>query len=178
MKRVLIAGCVALQLAPFQSALVAQDAAHVPRFDYSDSLGCGDVFFHARNNAQTEILRIQVDVAQLPRSASEHVFDLMKLPPGVVVDITLYGRRQINRPNCDDVIVNEVGAPPNPPEVWLPTAGRLEIVRGPRGVRPEQPWLFKATIRLSGARFRGPGGQVVEMSTPFTWEGFVGWVPG
>jgi hypothetical protein len=172
-----IASLSALLLVLFQTNAVTPGAP-VPRFEYSASLGCGDVFFHARNSAKTEVLRIEVDVARVRSSAAEQVFDLAALPTGVMVDITLYRYPQINRPNCDDVVVTEVGAPPNPPEVWLPVGGRLEIERGPRGVRPEEPWLFKATIRLLGARFRGPNGRLVSMSKPFTWEGFVGWQAG
>jgi hypothetical protein len=172
-----LAGWLALSLVLLQTNLVTQNALG-PRFDYSASLGCGDVFFHAMNSAKTEVLRIEVDFARNPGSGSEQVFDLAALPTGVVVDITLYQHPQINRPNCDDVKLTEVGAPPNPPQVWLPTGGRLEIERGPKGVRPEEPWLFKTSIRLRGVSFRGPNGRVVSMSQPFTWEGFVGWQAG
>jgi len=172
-----IAGILALLLVLFQANAMTQGAL-VPRLEYSASLGCGDVFFHARNTAKTEVLRIAVDVARVQSPAAEQVFDLAALPTGVMVDITLYRYPQINRPNCDDVVLTEVGALPNPPQVWLPVGGRLEIERGPRGVRPEEPWLFKTTIRLLGARFRGPNGREVSMSEPFTWEGFVGWQAG
>jgi hypothetical protein len=169
---------VGLLLVLFQSPGVTQEVARVPRFEYSDSLGCGNVFFHAMNTSKTEVLRVEVDIARLRSSASHHVFDLAALPAGVEVVISLYRHQQINRPNCDDVHLTEVGAPPNPAEVWRPIAGRLEIERGSKGVRPEEPSVFMATIRLVGARFRGPTGTVEEMPKPFTWEGLVGGYAG
>lgn len=179
MKRLMLVTLGVLLVALWQSPATARAQLDVstPRFNYSDTLGCGDVFFNAMNDSRTEVLRIEVDFAQLGKSASRQVFDLAAAQPGVVVDLTLYQRPQLNRPNCDDVVLTEMGQGPNPPVVWRPVGGRLEIERGPKGVRPEEPWLFKATLRLSGVKFRGPAGKVVEMS-PFMWEGLVGWLAG
>lgn len=136
------------------------------------------MFFHAVTSAKTEILRIELDFPRLRSSASRRTFNLARPVEGVAVDVTLYRHRQINRPNCSDVVLREVGAPPNPPEVWRSIAGRLEVERGSKGIGPDEPWLFRAMIRLTGAKFRGPGDRVVEMPNPFTWEGFVGWQAG
>ena len=178
MSRMALGTLVGLLVVLFQSPVVTQNGTLVPRFEYSDSLGCGNVFFHAVNTSKTEVLRIDVDFVRIKRSASHQVFDLRALPTGVVVDLSLYKHAQLNRPNCSDVVVIEDGAPPNPAEVWRPVAGRLEIERGPKGVWPQATGYFKTTIRLHGAKFRGPTGTIGEMSKPFTWEGFVGWYPG
>jgi hypothetical protein len=168
-----------LMFAPAEiSSTRAQDGELTPRFEYSESLGCGDVFFHARNGAKNEILRIEVDFSRLATRATRQAFDLTRLPPGVAVDVSLYKEPQINRPNCDDVRIFEVGKVPEKPQVWRPIRGTLEVVRGPKGVRGDEPWLFKATIRLIGAAFQGSDGKVLEMGSPFTWEGFVGWQAG
>lgn len=148
----------------------------VPQFDYSAKLGCGDVFFHAANDWKTEYLRIEVDFSRLRSAASREVFDLAAATPNVVIDVAVYRSRQINPPNCNDLFLTD--QPANPPEVWRAIAGSLEIERDPKGLRPEEPWLFKARLRLSNVRFRGPNGIVVEMHDPFTWEGFVGWQAG
>src|SRR5262249_10330328 len=159
-RQMAIVAPLALTLIVFQANVGAQDGS-VPRFEYSDSGSCGDVYFHAINTANTEVLRIEVDARRTASSRRKQAFNLAAHPAGVVVDITLYRFPQINRPNCSDVFLTEVGAPPNPPQVWLPVGGRLEIERGARGIEPEAPWLFKTTVRLHGARFRGPNGQVV-----------------
>ena len=95
---VLPAALVCLLLGLFQSIGVTQSVAHVPRFEYSATLGCGDVFFHAMNPLKTEVLRIEVEMARLPSSAPHQVFDLAALPAGVVVDISLYRHQQIDSP--------------------------------------------------------------------------------
>jgi hypothetical protein len=153
-----------------------QNTAAVPRFDYSTTLGCGDLFFHAMNSGKTEVLRIEIKSAQPRSSVKQQVYDLAERPSGVIVDISLYRREQINQPNCTDLFTGEAGVPPNTPEVWHAVGGRLEVERSPK--RPEDPQGFRATIRLLGARFQGPGGRVVEMPKPFSWEGLVGWLAG
>jgi hypothetical protein len=171
----------ALVLAPWENRSVArgaQDLELAPRFAYSTMLGCGDVFFHAMNDGRTEILRIEADFSRVRGPSPQQVFDLARLPPGVVVEVALYKGRQVNRPNCDDVVLIEAGKVPERPAVWRPIRGTLEVERGPKGVRSEEPWLFRATLRLVGAAFQGPSGRVVEIGRPFTWEAFVGWQAG
>jgi hypothetical protein len=156
----------------------AQASLSTPRFDYATTLGCGDVFFHAVNSAGTEVLEIEADFAQLRGASVRQAFDLTKPPLGVVVAITLYSERQVNRPNCSDVFITEVGKPPVQPELWWATRGTLSVERGPKGVKPEEPWLLRVRLRLERAAFRGPSGQILEMARPFTWEGYVGWQAG
>ena len=170
-----IPSCVLLAVILVQTVARAQVGA-VPQFDYSTKLGCGDVFFHAANDWKTEYLRVEVDFARLRTAAPREVFDLAAAPANVVIEVALYRSRQINPPNCNDIFVTD--QLPNSPEVWRAVAGSLEVERGPKGLRPEEPWLFKARLRLSNVRFRGPKGIVVEMREPFTWEGFVGWQAG
>jgi len=141
-------------------------------------VGCGDVFFHAVNGTQTEILRIEIDPTRFRSTASRQVFNLAALPAGVAVDVTLYRYPESNRPNCYDLRLTEVGAPPNPPEEWRPLSGQLEVERGSKGVRPDEPWLFSARIRLLAAQFRGPGPSDIKMPKPLVWQGLVGWMAG
>jgi hypothetical protein len=88
----------------------------------------------------------QVRSTRLKKTESRHVFDLANAPSHVVIDLAVYRSPQSNRPNCHDVVIREVGQPPNPAEVWRALAGTLEVVRGPKGIRPEEPWLFKTTV--------------------------------
>lgn len=156
----------------------AQQLGLQPHFDYSTRLGCGDVFFHAINALRTEILQIEVDASRVDDGKPQQRFELPNLPPGVTVTVALYRTRQINRPNCRDVFITETGKTPEAPEVWRAVRGSLEVHRGPRGVRPDERWLFSATIRLTDAAFRGPNGRIVEMTRPYIWQGFVGWQAG
>lgn len=163
-------------LAPRLSTRVnaSQDPALEPRFDYAVTLGCGDVSFHGVNAARTEILQVEADFARLGGKAGRRVFDLSKPPGGVVVTIALYAEPQVNRPNCSDVTIYEVGKPLEVPVRWQAVRGRLVVDRGPRGIRPDEPWLFRATLRLEGVTFRSASGQTIRMERLFTWEGDVG----
>jgi hypothetical protein len=152
----------------------SQDLALEPRFDYTETLGCGDVSFHGVNAARTEILQVEADFARLGGQAGRRVFDLSKPPAGVVVTIALYAEPQVNRPNCRDVTIHEVGKPIAVPVRWQAVRGRLVVDRGLKGIRPDEPWLFRATLRLEGVMFRSAAGQTMKMERPFTWEGDVG----
>ena len=169
---VAMASALAPRLLPRVNA--SQDLALKPRFDYTVTLGCGDVSFHGVNAAQTEILQVEADFARLGGKAGRRVFDLSKPPVGVLVTIALYTEPQVNRPNCRDVTIHEVGKPSAKPVRWQAVRGRLVVNRGPSGIRPDEPWLFRATLRLEGVTFRSDTGQTMKMERPFTWEGDVG----
>src|SRR6185503_6497869 len=113
-----------------------------PSFDYSTTLGCADVAFHAVNVTETEFLQIEADFSQIASRATRQTFDLSRAPDGVKVAVTLYSRPQINRPNCSDVFIRQIGAPPLVVEVWPAVRGRLIVERGPNGINLAEPWLF------------------------------------
>ena len=157
---------------------VAQALEQRPRFSYAETVGCGDVFFHAINAGRTEFLQIEAVFEATSAKPSVTVFDLSRRSPGVKVSVTVYSRPQVNRPNCSDVIVRQIGGPPLVEMIWPAVRGRLVIERGPAGINPDEPWLFQAKVRLEGAVFRGPDGTGAEMRSPFSWEGQTGWYAG
>lgn len=159
---------------PSTGVNASQDLSRKPRFDYTVTLGCGDVSFHGMNAARTEILQVEADFARLGGKDGRRAFDLSKPPVGVLVTIAVYPEPQVNRPNCSDVTIHEVGKPLAMPVRWQAVGGRLVVDRGPRGMRPDEPWLFRATLRLEGVTFRSATGQTMKMERPFTWVGDVG----
>ena len=146
-----------------------------PRFTYAENVGCADLFFHAIDAKHTEFLRIEADFRAMSSPSPVTVFDLARTPRGVKVSVTLYSQPEINRPNCSDVFVRQIGGPALVAVVWPAVRGRLVVERGPTGIKPDEPWLFHAKLRLEGAVFRGPNGNRAEMPVPFVWEGDVGW---
>lgn len=63
-------------------------------------------------------------------------------------------------------------------ETWRAVSGRLTIQIAPPGIRVSQPWLYRASIRISGAEFVGPTGTRVRLSGPVTMTAWVGSIGG
>jgi hypothetical protein len=149
-----------------------------PRFTYEKKVGCADLAFHAHDVTRTEFLQIEADFQAMSSPSRVTVFNLADAPRDVKVSVTLYNHPEVNQPNCSDMFVREIGAPPLVAVVWPAMAGRLVVERGPTGINPDEPSLFHAKLRLEGAVFRGPNGIRAEMPAPFVWEGDVGWYAG
>lgn len=170
-----VAACAAAVSA---SSQIVQAPVATPGFNYSRSLGCGDVFFYATDADAREVLWVAADFRQLRRSRAVETFDLAAAPTGLVVQVEMYPRTQFNIEHCNDVRIIEEGQAPVVPMIWKAIRGKLVVERGRRGTVPEEPWLFRAKIRLEDAVFHGPGGQTLSIRKTIVLEGSVGWQAG
>jgi hypothetical protein len=85
----------------------------------------------------------------------------------------MFARKQFNIEHCNDVRLRAVGEPRMSPKIWSAVSGTLTVERGPRGVNREEPWLFRATVRLDNVIFKGPRGGTLHAAS-ISLEGYVG----
>jgi hypothetical protein len=144
----------------------------VPRFEYHSSRGCFDIDVYAVNEAQTEVLAVQVDFSSIGPSLDNRpfVWDLATSSPAVRVYVEVY---ETNRHNwrCTDVGLAEPGAP----TIWVARAGVLTVVRGARATPDHE---YPVTIRIADAEFSSPVGATIRPPQPVTIQTMAGQLIG
>lgn len=143
-----------------------------PAFRYVDADGCANLFAFAWSADGAEVLTVRADRQALQLSTSApRTFDLSAAGPDLEVEARVSNRAGYDWGLCTDVQGLQHG---DEDETWRAVSGRLTIQIAPPGIRVSQPWLYRASIRISGAEFVGPTGTRVRLSGPVTMTAWVG----
>jgi hypothetical protein len=151
-------------------------ASRPPDLVYSDAEGCGNAFVFGWSADRTEAITVRAGVEELQLSTAPQSFDLAAGRAGLEVVVHVHEQPVHRWPFCTDVIVLDPDR--KPPSTWRAVGGTITIELSPPGIRAEDPFLRRATMRIAGAEFVGPGGTRVKQGPPIILTGIVGWFAG
>lgn len=143
-----------------------------PVLRYDSSEGCGHVAVSALTTDRAEIISVRIDKRGLGLGAGVHTLDLSR-QQGVAVTVHMYDRPLRQSPFCTDVSVGPVEE-----QTWRAVRGTITIELSPPGVTARDPAFYRATIRIEGGEFVGPGGRRVRQSNPIVISALVGMMFG
>jgi len=152
-----------------------RDVRRTPELAYPEANagGCGAVFLYGLTVDRGEAISVRVEKSLL-QGAVTGSFDLAGPRSDLEVLVHVFERAVGESHFCSDAIVL-----PRPTEdTWRAVGGTLSIQLDPPGIKGRAPFMYRATIRISGAQFIGPSGRRVDQTQPITLTAVVGWIPG
>ena len=152
-----------------------RDRRRAPELIYPDGNGggCAHVFLYGLTNDRSEAISVRID-RQLLQGSMTASYDLAGQRAGLEVLVHVYERAIGESMFCTDA------RDPQPPaeDTWRAVAGTLSILLYPPGIPGHPPFMYRATVRLSGAQFISPSGQRVDQTQPIALTAIVGWLAG
>lgn len=150
------------------------DPYRTPTLNYADANGCGHVFLFGWSGDRGEIITVSADKDLLQLSTVPRTFDIASQPPGLEVMVHVFENlRRPWPPFCNDVGVREA-----PPERWRAISGTVTIELSTPGVNKRAPFMYRATVRITGAEFVNATGGRTRQTVPLTLTAVVGFVMG
>lgn len=151
-----------------------RDINRPPALAYGDADGCGSVFVYGWTADRMEALSVRADKTALALSTTPQTFDLTQHPGRLEIAAHVFASPQRGWQFCSDVRV----LPEPAQEKWMATSGAVTIELSPPGIRVRHAFMYRATIRITGAEFMSPNGVRVKQTQPITLTAIVGWVSG
>lgn len=146
--------------------------AGLPRFDFTDSGGCGDVFVFKTNADRSEFATVHADAKQLGiEKGQERTFAIVRTPAGLDVRVDVYAQAPISPEYCSDFVSEE-----KPIARWTAVAGRVSITLRDGGGGPVG--TYEAIVVLEDAVFEDGTARRVEQRDPIEITAVVGWLAG
>jgi len=145
-----------------------RDPRRPPRLRYADLLteGCGNLFIEGFSEDRAESITIFVDRKRIDVTTTR-TLDLSHPTDAVDVQVHVAEKPAHQSQGCSDVHV--VGAVE---EIWRPVGGSLTVEVSPRDRR--EPYLYRATVRIAGARFVSATGATANQREPIVLSALVG----
>lgn len=151
-----------------------RDANRTPSMAYADADGCGDVFVFGWSGDRAEMMTVRADKQMLNLSTAPAAFDIARQPSAIDVAIHVYALPRGNGQFCTDVGHGLGTGPGALDEIWRAVSGNITIELSPPGVRARSPYLYRATIRITGAEFVNSSGVRVRQTQPIALSALVG----
>lgn len=148
------------------------DAARDPLLRYEMNEGCGHVSLSALTGDRAEVIRVRIDRSSARLEPGVHTLDLGR-DQRVAVTVHMYDRPLRESPFCTDVRVGQIDE-----RVWHAVGGRITIELSAPGVSARNPGLYRASVRIEGAEFVGPGGKRIRQTAPIVISALVGMLFG
>jgi hypothetical protein len=148
------------------------DVAREPVLRYAISDGCGHVSLSALTSDRAEIISVKIDRQGLGLKPGVHTIDLGR-ERRVAVNVHMYDRPLHESPFCTDLRTGPVEE-----QLWRAVRGTITVELSPPGVTARNPSFYRATVRIEGAEFVGPGGKRVRQKEPIVIAALVGMMFG
>lgn len=150
----------------------AFDPMRDPLLRYHITEGCGHVSLSALTSDRAEVISVRIDKRGLGLVPGVHTIDLGR-ERRVAATIHMYDRPQRESPFCTDVRIGPIDE-----RIWRAVRGTITIELSAPGVTVRNPAWYRATVRIEGAEFEGPGGRRVRQTEPIVLTALVGMMFG
>ena len=148
------------------------DPTRDPVLRYEISSGCGHASLSALTSDRAEVISVRIDRRGLGLGPGVHTMELGR-DQRVAVNVHMYDRPLRESPFCTDV-----GMGPHDERIWQVVRGRITIELSAPGVSGRDPGFYRASVRIEGAEFVGPGGKRIRQTAPIVISALVGMIFG
>jgi hypothetical protein len=147
-----------------------RDPRRPPLLRYSDLVteGCGNLFIQGVSEDRAESITVFVDRLRIDVTNTITI-DLSHPSDGVDIQVHVAEKPTRRPEGC-----TAIHLPGLVEEIWRPTGGSLTVEVSPRGVDRRDPYLYRATVRIVGARFVSATGATAVQREPIVLSAFVG----